>query len=68
MASVVMQIAYAINQVLNHRATARDIIIRLLEKITHRHSRTDRETEMGTLTRNVKIENNRQRHVTFIYR
>lgn len=35
MAAVLMQIAYAINQVLNHRAAA-DVIMRLLEKITQR--------------------------------
>lgn len=34
-ASVVMQIAHAINQVLNHRATTQNVIMRLLEKITH---------------------------------
>jgi hypothetical protein len=33
--AVLMQIAYAINQVVNHRAVVRDIIMRLLEKITH---------------------------------
>lgn len=32
MASVLMQIAYAINQVLNHRAAACDVIMRLHEK------------------------------------
>lgn len=35
MASVVMQIAHAINQLVNHRAAAHDVIMRLLEKITH---------------------------------
>lgn len=65
MASVVMQIAHAINQVLNHRAGARDVIMRLLEKITHRYVhganvslRYDGNSDKNTVD---QIANNRRR-------
>lgn len=48
-----MQIAYAINQVLNHRAASLDVIMRLLEKITHEQlSRRLRERENNDIVDN----------------
>lgn len=53
MASVLMQIAYAINQVLNHHAAACDVIMRLQEKncYTTMFSRFFSVDIMRTMTR-----------------
>lgn len=60
-ASVVMQIACAINQELNHRTTARDVIMRLLEKITHDVSKENHSVvktdALGTVTGNTVDHN-----------